>query len=162
MTGRTPSLLLLVTLLATATLRSQEAPEVGSVETLSWLTGCWRQSGEGRVFEECWLEPDGGMLLGVNRMVDDEGGTFFEFLRIADSDSGPVYWASPLGREAVPFRAVSSGPKSMTFVNPEHDFPQRIEYALDEAGRLHARISGLEDEAEGPEWIYQKVGPTWE
>ena len=162
MHGRVLITILVAVLLPVATLRSQESAAVGSVEDLSWLAGCWRTSAEGSIVEECWLKPSGGMLLGVGRTVDDDGGTFFEFMRIADSDSGPVFWASPLGREAVPFRAAETGPASVTFENPEHDFPQRVEYALDEAGRLHAKASGLDGETGGAEWVYERVSPAWD
>lgn len=143
-------------------LGANEAEGVPSVEELSWLVGCWRLDGEGEVVEECWLGARGGLMVGVSRTVKGDGGTFFEFLRIADSETGPVYWASPLGREAVPFRAVEIGRQKVVFENPNHDFPQRILYRLDQEGGLHAAISGLAGDEGGAEWVYEKVSPAWE
>ena len=40
------------------------------------------------------------------------------------------------------------------FVNPDHDFPKRIEYRL-EGGRLVAAIAGDEP---GPSWTFERIG----
>jgi len=103
---------------------------------LDWLTGCW--TGDGG--EECWLQAEGGMMLGVNR---GPGSKSFEFLRIEQAEGGPwIYHASPGGRcPPTAFTSTEIDRKRVVFENPDHDFPQRIEYWLDDSNHLHARVS---------------------
>jgi hypothetical protein len=80
----------------------------------------------------------------------------FEFLRIAAEPEGIVYWASPKGRPATPFKLSEWGTRRAVFANPAHDFPQRILYWIDEAGALHARIEG-DGSAGAMEWTWVRA-----
>ncbi len=122
------------------------AAPVGDIASLDWLTGCWASDDGGELSEECWLHPAGGMMLGFNRTVS-ENGSAFEFLRIGSHPEGIAFYASPSGRTAVPFLLVDSGDDLAVFANPEHDFPQRITYRR-EGDRLSARVEALD----GQEW----------
>ncbi len=119
--------------------------------TLDWLAGCW----SGDSGEECWLRADGGLMVGVNR---SPGGSMFEFLRITQEDDGAwIYHASPKGRcPATAFTATHVDTQRVVFENPQHDFPQRIEYWLDDSDHLHARISADRD------GTTQAVEITWQ
>ena len=124
-----------------------------AVESLAWMSGAWQgRDADGSEMEEVWLAPKGGTLLGLHR--DTAGGktVSFEFLRIAEGPEGVVYWASPQGRPATPFKLSESGPKRAVFANPAHDFPKRILYWIDEAGAMHARIEG--EGAPAMEWTW--------
>lgn len=53
----------------------------------------------------------------------------FEYMRIAAGQDGALtLWASPDGKEAVPFTLVSVRGAEAIFENPAHDFPTRIVY----------------------------------
>lgn len=110
---------------------------------LGWLAGCWEGEGGGGRNLECWTAPEGGMMLGVSKVIS-ERGTQFEFLRIASHGDGLAYLASPGGKPAVAFALVESGPGHAVFANPEHDFPQRITYRRD-GSALTARIEAQRD-----------------
>jgi Domain of unknown function (DUF6265) len=121
-----------------------EVPQTAAVDDLAWLAGCWAQVGDGERIEECWLAPRGGMMLGVGRTLRDDGRTAFEFLRIAADEDGTVtYFASPGGKPPTPFRLTSRGPRQAVFENPEHDFPQRLVYRLDDDGVLRVRVEAV-------------------
>lgn len=124
-----------------------------TVADLAWLTGHWSATGEdGRYTEEIWSSPRGGMLLGMNRDVT-KARAMFEFLRIAETEDGIVYFAHPRGREATPFALVELEPNRAVFANPKHDFPQRITYTRD-GNRLCARVEG--DGAKPLEWCWTR------
>jgi hypothetical protein len=126
------------------------------VEHLAWLAGHWRAEDEGVRHEEVWIPPAGGVMLGLHREVGKEGGVFFEFLRIAETESGVFYFAQPLGHPAVGFRLVRSSTQRVVFENPEHDYPQRILYWLDEEGFLRARVEGrVGGEERSSEWRWK-------
>ena len=127
------------------------------LDQLNWLVGAWRQTKKGVVTEEHWIPPSGGMMLGVNRTVRDAGKTSFEFLRIAKTEKGISYFASPAGRPAVEFPLVECKDNRAVFENPKHDFPQRIIYTLKD-GALHARIEGtIGGKARSMEWRWEKT-----
>ena len=116
-----------------------------SADDLSWMEGHWRSAVDGRVSEEIWTNGDGGLYLGVNRTIRDGQARAFEFMRIVESNDGTVYCAQPGGDDAVCFERVDSAEHSVTFENPDHDFPQRITYVR-EGDALTATISDLSGE----------------
>lgn len=121
-------------------------PRAGLGE-LGWLAGCWSGVEVETETMECWSAPRGGLMLGWNRTVRPEARASFEFLRIADTADGVVYFASPSGREATPFRLVEASDRSALFENPEHDFPRRIRYRLGPDGVLQVQAEATVDGA---------------
>jgi hypothetical protein len=131
---------------------SEEFRGTGKVEDLSWMTGHWGATVDGVDMEEVWLAPSGGVMLGMHRDVK-KTKTFFEFLRIAPTPEGLAYLAQPGGRPATAFLLTEVSPTRAVFANPNHDFPQRITYTLEE-GRLCARVEGEGQPAES--WCWSK------
>jgi hypothetical protein len=116
-----------------------------TIETLAWIGGCWEGTQQDRLVEEHWLKPAGQMLLGLSRAVAQGKTVAFEFLRIHQDEVGILYSAHPSGQKEASFRLKRMTAASVTFENPEHDFPQRIIYRKDTAGGLFARIEGTPD-----------------
>lgn len=134
-----------------------EITDSPSLADLAWLAGHWVHQVEGRTSEEIWLPPTGNLMLGVNQTVHDGETRAFEFLRIERRATGSVYLASPGGREPTPFTLIAHNDMTVTFENPEHDFPQRIIYRR-EGDRLHARIEGMADgEQRSMAWSWDLV-----
>jgi hypothetical protein len=67
------------------------------------MAGHWTATVDDVHMEEVWIEPAGGVMLGVHRDVRAGGGAFFEYLRIEARDNGVVYVASPMGSEVTEF-----------------------------------------------------------
>lgn len=122
------------------------APALADEPEFSWLAGHWRSESDGRVSEEVWMMPEGGLMTGMGRTIRDGRAVSFEFLYIATGED-PAYYAQPGGQPPVRFGLVSKDGESAVFENPEHDFPQRIEYARD-GDVLTATISTLDRERE--------------
>jgi hypothetical protein len=117
-----------------------------AIERLAWLAGCWEGTlSSGAVYEEMWLPPRGGTMLGAARMTRPSRTLSFEFIRIADEDGTLVYAAQPSGRPPTRFAATQVEANAVTFENPEHDFPQRIIYRHTPPDELAARIEGERD-----------------
>jgi hypothetical protein len=99
------------------------------------------------------------MAIGLGRTLAQGATTAFEYLRIVDLDGVPAYVAQPGGRPPTTFRMTASGEQWIRFENPEHDFPQRIEYRR-ASDTLHAEIAG--PGADGAEAVisfdYRKCG----
>ena len=100
------------------------------------------------------------MMLGVNQAVRDGETVMFEYLRIVESESDLTYVASPRGRPGTEFPVVDSGAGYVVFANPEHDFPQRIEYRLADDGTLHVRVSARSESGESAlQWTWTRAAP---
>ena len=120
---------------------AQELP-VQDPTQLIWMTGHWVQSSERGRSDEVWLAPTSAGMVGLNQQAFASGGRFFEFLRIEPLSGRLSYMASPMGRSPTVFALESAGPCTVAFVNPAHDFPQRIEYRR-EGTAMIASIAGI-------------------
>lgn len=116
------------------------------VTSLAWLAGCWQaEQGEAGSGEH-WLPPAGGTMFGVSRTVKNGKTVAYEFVQVRLNAEGKlVYIALPSGQKKATFAASAVGSDSVTFENPEHDFPQKVIYRLQPDGRLLARIEGMRD-----------------
>lgn len=121
-----------------------------TLQDLSWLVGYWALEDNGNVMVECWLAPRQGVMVGVHQDSYTSGKMLFEYLRIAETADGVVYYASPNGEKTTAFRLTSfsneAGVKMVVFENPENEFPKLIRYSLDEEGVvLMAEVEGRSD-----------------
>jgi len=87
---------------SSATLEDSKLKSV-KVAEFDWIAGNWSSDEAGTVTEEQWLEPRAGMMVGMNRMAFPNGKGTFEFLRIAETESGIAYLASPSGSSPTSF-----------------------------------------------------------
>jgi hypothetical protein len=134
-------------------IRARE-PVQGPLGAVAFLTGCWRgRFLDGRtLIEERWTPAEGGLVLGTTRFFRDDRAVDFEFGLIRADSVGVLYLPHPRGRASEhAFRLTRSGDDLALFEAPEHDYPRRIQYRLDENG-LEARIDAGADDAEPRIW----------
>lgn len=148
---------LVAALLLAGPLGAQEGPNspptFENLDALAWLVGTW---GDEATLEH-WTNGAGGLMLGVHRDLRDGRASFFEFLRIAlTRDGGIVYLASPAGRNPpTAFTLTEIEENRAVFTNPDHDFPQRIDYALED-GDLVVTISEA-DQSNQRTWRWPRL-----
>ena len=113
------------------------------ITALAWMAGCWvPEKGEPGSVEH-WLQPAGGIMLGMGRTVKSGKAVAFEFMQLrVNADGKLVFIALPSGQKEATFVATSVGVYSVTFENPQHDFPQKVSYRREPDGRLVGRIEG--------------------
>jgi len=112
-----------------------------SAQPLDWMAGHWCTDSGAKSVEETWLPPRGDVLVGLGRTYTANRTVGFEFLRIATVEGVQTYIAQPGGRPPTHFARTDGGENWVRFENPEHDFPQRIEYRR-EGDRLQAAVGG--------------------
>ena len=119
-----------------------ELPESAkaTIADMEWLAGTWVGKRRTSSIEEHWIPPKGGAMLGTSRTVKGDKMSGFEFLRIVERDGSLVYVAQPGGRPPTEFTLTKLEQTRAEFVNPRHDYPQRIVYELSNDGRLTASI----------------------
>ena len=133
--------LVMLVLLLPVSLRAQ-AP--ASIAHLSWMSGCWRQDVNGRVVDEMWMPPAGGVMLGTGRTVAKGRVIEFEFMQIREETGRLLFTAKPSGQPEASFPSIKATASEVLFENPTHDFPQRVMYRLD-GDTLIGRIEGTQN-----------------
>lgn len=114
-----------------------------TLDRAAWLAGCWRADNAEPGTGEQWLPPAGGTMLGMSRTVRRGVTQGYEFMQIRSAADGRlVFAAQPQGRAETLFTLLPGNGNELVFENPEHDFPQRVIYRPEPAGRLRARIEG--------------------
>lgn len=116
-----------------------------SIESLSWLTGCWEGKAEGGVMDARWGRPAGGTLLGTNRLVKDEKTAFVEFIQLSQTGDGILLTLRLNGQPPATFRLDRQGKTDATFANRRPAFPQQLIYHRQGGGTLIVRAEGEED-----------------
>jgi len=116
--------------------------ELPAVELPGWLAGCWAQQSGAMTVEEFWMAPKGGVMLGMGRTSKGEAVVEYEHTRIYQRGDSLVYHARPSGQSEAEFVAPGVVGESVTFSNPEHDFPQRVIYRRSGTDSLVARVEG--------------------
>lgn len=130
-------LVCLITTMATA---SSVAAQ--DVERLGWLSGCWEGVRGERTFEEQWMLPRGGMMLGMSRTSVRDSIVDFESVAIVSRGGRTFYRARPEGQAQAEFDLKQLSDSTVTFENLAHDFPQRISYNRVRGDSLLAYIEG--------------------
>lgn len=140
---------LLISVLALGACSSLSTAQEADPNRLDWLTGCW-QSADG-VTREVWSGSEDGYYFGYSVVIKNGHAIWFEQLRI-DPAPLPVLNAYPSGEGPFPFTATELGDQSITFANPEHDFPQKIRYFRD--GEALKAVTSLIDDSNPGEFNY--------
>lgn len=112
------------------------------IENLRWLSGCWQSNNKNVLISEQWTGLAGQAMFGIGTTVKKDKLADFEFMRIMQNGSDIFYIAKPAeNKEETSFKLTKSAANEAVFENPEHDFPQKIIYRLENTN-LFARIEG--------------------
>ncbi|MGK2926346.1 MAG: DUF6265 family protein [Lysobacterales bacterium] len=136
---------LIITLFASAMclLAGHAGGDPFTLESLSWLEGCWGSVGGEPGSGEYWTPVAGASMFGISRTVREGETVAFEFMQIRRAADGAIdLIAQPSGQTTTTFRLTEIAEKKAVFENPTHDFPQRVIYELRSADNLAAWIEG--------------------
>ena len=130
-----------------------QAPAKGSIASVAWMEGTWVNATGSKTVEEHWTSPSGSAMLAVSRTIANGALADFEFLRIVERGGSLVYIAQPGGRPPIEFAMTNIDAQSVTFENPQHDFPKVIRYEKRTNGTLVASIAGTNG-ARPMSWVF--------
>jgi hypothetical protein len=99
-----------------------------TIDQVAWLQGCWQLDSGGRVVEEQWMAPRGGVMLSMGRTVRDGKLVEYESVILREDDGRLAYEAHPSGQPSAVFISKTLDESSVVFENPTHDYPQRVGY----------------------------------
>jgi hypothetical protein len=153
------SVFLLALALVLSLHHATHAQQANVVGPLSWIAGCWQQSGaNARLVEEQWMVPRGNTMMGMSRTVRSDSLIEYEQLRIFERGGKAVYQAMPSGQPTAEFTAGAVSDTMVVFENPQHDFPQRVIYRKRGTDSIVARVEGtMNGRSRGVDFPYAKV-----
>jgi hypothetical protein len=132
--------IIFIMLLTAFNAKSQEL----NMDKLLWIVDKWVSFNDDpntRSYEE-WTKRNDALFEGSSRTETGGKVTFEEKLKIEKTPEGIFYEADVNHNPApVKFRLIEVNDTMAVFENPEHDFPKKITYSL-ENGNLHAWIEG--------------------
>jgi hypothetical protein len=129
-----------------------------NVDQVAWLQGCWQLESGGRIVEEQWMSPRGGVMLSMGRTVRDGKLVEYESVVLRAQAGGLAYEAHPSGQAPAVFMSTTVTESTVVFENPTHDFPQRVGYQR-HADKLLAWIEGMANgKQRRVEFPYSRVG----
>ena len=111
---------------------------------LSWIEGTWLRTNSkvGQSGTERWFKSSPYELQGYGVTFKDNDTLFVEKLRIVINEDRIYYVADvPENQEPVFFKLKEITKTSFVFENPDHDFPKKIVYQI-ENDTLKATVSG--------------------
>jgi hypothetical protein len=135
-------------LLVPAGFSADARPETHRVTALAFLTGDWRSrpDADGRVAEEHFSRPEGGVMLSTGREFVNGKCVFFDLVVFAEDANGSlVLTPHPKGRRSehsFPLVAYDAAAKRVVFENTAHDFPKSFAYELVEPDHLRITLTG--------------------
>jgi len=135
-------------LIVLATLAScKKNKNTNKLHVADWLIGSWEnQMEEGRL-TETWEKVNDSLYSGKSYFIKDKDTLDNEVIHLMQKGNDLFYIPIVKGQnndEPVVFSATSASASQMVFVNPKHDFPQKITYRKVNNDSLVAEISGLD------------------
>jgi len=129
---------------------------MSSLSTLEWLIGKWERTDvkAGQTSYENWTRNTPDEFVGIGITLQGIDTVFVENLKfVVDQDT--VYYVAEVSHNPAPvyFRLTKFSQSGFVSENPNHDFPKKIEYRLDN-NSLVAIISG---NGESRQFHFQKV-----
>ena len=127
---------------------------------LGWLAGIWRQEKGGKLTDESWLPPAGGVMLGMIRTVAKGRLVDYGYRQIREGPGGELFYVlQPPGQPEAAYLVGSLTDTEAVFENTEHDYPRKITYTLQGDGLLLAVFEGTgpEGETKVTEFSYRRI-----
>lgn len=121
---------------------AQEERPTSPAARLAFLAGDWESRSEAESFRAHYSDPEGGMVVGVSKSVAKGKAVFFELEVFRVEGKTLVLQPYPGGKAAASFRATKLAADSVTFSNPENEFPKTITYARPAPDRLEITLRG--------------------
>jgi hypothetical protein len=112
------------------------------MEELLWIVDNWVNAEGETVSYEHWEKVNDSLYEGGSETIKNGDTVFSEKLKIL-KENDDIFYVADVKHNPAPvyFKLTYSGTNKAVFENPEHDFPRKITYEI-ENGNLHAYIEG--------------------
>ena len=150
---KTTKILIILLAITLASCQNQNKNLIAQAE---WLLGTWEYRDDSEnVSYESWTKVNDNEFSGESYVLQGEDTIIFEIIQLTQKQDSIFYIAKVEGQNnnlPIRFALTSISENMMTFENPAHDFPQKIEYSKVDNKLMIAEISGL---INGKEEVYR-------
>lgn len=129
--------------------RVTEACKYPELKKAEWLLGSWQKQSAKGILTESWQKLNDSTLVGQSNFVSGNDTISSEIIRLEQRNGKLYYIPTVLGKnegKAIIFALTSLTDSTVTFENPVHDFPQKIEYWFQKPDSLNAEVSSVAGE----------------
>lgn len=123
-----------------------------------WMAGCWIEQKDAAWTEECWTSAKGDVMIGSGRSGRGDRVTSWETMQILRESASLAFYGAPRALNRTRFAQRPGGRpggQGVTFVNPGHDFPQRISYWRE--GEFLVAEASLADGSRAQRWRFKRM-----
>lgn len=114
--------------------------------SLDWLLGNWRAIQDKAIVLESWqkVSPYSFEGEGITTFAKSDKAASKETLRLVEM-SGEVFYMAKIKSNPLPvaFRMTTCSADQAIFENPNHDFPQRLDYQRQGSNRIKVAVTDL-------------------
>ena len=150
----------LILLVALSALIFQSCEESHQDFRMEDLVGNWKDEGTNKQFFEEWKLSKSG-LQGLGFVLSKGDTIMIENMNMVEKNSNLEYEVRVNNQnhaQVISFKATACSENFVSFENPEHDFPQSIEYSLVSMDELKVTLSGVErDELKEVEFNFSRL-----
>lgn len=106
-----------------------------------WLVGYWSTQGQKTQINEVWQQLSADTFEGTGSTIKDGKNVAQESLRLL-SMNGELFYLAKVKHNPLPiaFKLTQCSDHQVRFDNPDHDFPDQIEYRLISASELQVDV----------------------
>ena len=135
---------------------------VADFKKLLSMEGNWSMQTKRGITYESWVKINDSVLAGKSyRLINTMDTLLLEEVQLVRKGSNIFYIPVVQGQNdllPVTFKLISTEKDIFVFDNPEHDFPQKINYELPKSNNLHAWIEGMDKGSyRKSDFYYKKV-----
>lgn len=126
--------------------QSQKGNRYAQISKTSWLIGSWQKQSAKGILTESWQRLDDSTFVGQSFFVSNNDTLSSESIRLEQRKGKLYYIPTVVGQNdgnAVVFTLINLTENSVTFENPQHDFPQKIYYRFQKPDSLFAEVSAI-------------------
>jgi hypothetical protein len=149
-------------LLVLISLHSFAQDAAADYKKLQSIEGNWSMQTKRGITYESWVKINDSVLAGKSyRLINTMDTLLLEEVLLVRKGSNIFYIPVVQGQNdllPVTFKLISTEKDVFVFDNPQHDFPQKINYELPKNGNLHAWIEGMDKGSyRKSDFYYKKV-----
>ncbi len=135
-----------------------------SIDNLSqfeFMLGKWKAEFPNSAFYEEWTKESDTKFIGMAYTIKDGDSTPSEVLSLEYIDdgyhNGVYYIATPVLQTETYFKFSEGTDKDAEFLNPDHDFPQRIAYRKVDEDRMFVVVDNIDENSKTLEFNFVRV-----
>jgi hypothetical protein len=96
-----------------------------TLDEVSWFAGVWSGEAFGGTFEEVWNPPSEGSMVGMFKLMDDEGVSFYELMLFVEEEGSLSFKVRHFNPDFTAWEGKEEVPVLRFIMSDDNALPQR-------------------------------------